>query len=504
MFSSWKGIVFFITTCSAIVAGQNVSGPKHGKNIVCFLASWSFYRLDPIKFHSSDLDLSLCTHIVYSFAVLDENTNEIKSSDAGLDIENKDETVGYKAFVDLKKQNPHLKVTLCVGGWNEGSRKYSKMARGPNSRKQFIQSVITYLQTYNFDGLDIMWKYPTTRGGEKQDRENFVTLIKELKEAFLPHNLILTASLTGVKDVMEPAYDLGQLNKYLDMIHVLGYDYHGPWDGIVGANSPLSSTSQDNTRNLEYTIRYMIALGVNPEKIALGLPLFGRTFLLNNPKEERVQFGGTTVKGVGFPGPIIKGINYYAYNEVCMELTNKSVPWDYHWDEESSTPYLRDKDRIISYDNPRSIANKVKLAIDYNLGGFMVWSVDTDDFKGLCDPSNDTYVDYEARINRISEDQTLQDAIHRLDLSEMDYYVKMDNKLKFNKPKQEFKNFQMMRTIDQATSVALEEIKIVLAIWEKRRFVNEISGTSFILPTNDDCEHSCVSSCIKMCQNPFL
>ncbi|OWR48578.1 hypothetical protein KGM_206219 [Danaus plexippus plexippus] len=434
---SWKGVLFFIASCSAIAAGQGESGPKHGKNIVCFLASWSHYRLDPIKFHLSDLDPSLCTHLVYSFAVLDEKTNEIKSSDVGLDVENKDTTVGYKGFVDLKKKNPHLKVTLCIGGWNEGSQKFSLMAKSPHSRKQFIQSVIKFLQTYNFDGLDIMWKYPTTRGGDKQDKDNFVILVKELKEAFSPHDFILTASLSGIKHVMEPAYDLVQLNKYLDMIHVLGYDYHGPWNGILGANSPLSSTSQDNFRSVEYTIRYMIAFGVSPEKINLELSLFGRTLLLSNPKEERVKFGQTKVQGVGFPGPIIKGIHYYAYNEICMELTNKSIPWDYHWDEESSTPYLRDKDRIISYDNPRSIANKVKLAIDYNLGGFMVWSVDTDDFKGLCDLRNDTYDDYEARINRISDDPMLQDAIDKLDLSDLvlndGYYIKMDKKLSFIK-----------------------------------------------------------------------
>lgn len=85
------------------------------------------------------------------------------------------------------------------------------------------------------------------------------------------------------------------------------------------------------------------------------------------------------------------------------------------------------------------------------------------------------------------------------------YYIKMDKKLEFIKPKQDFKNFQMLRTINQATSVALEEMKIVLAIWNKRRFGNGISGTSFVLPTNlGGCEQSCLSSCYKTCQNPFL
>lgn len=46
--------------------------------------------------------------------------------------------------------------------------------------------------------------------------------------------------------------------------------------------------------------------------------------------------------------------------KVCMEMTNKSSKWTRHWDDQSATPYLRDGDRVIVYDNPRSIAIKVK------------------------------------------------------------------------------------------------------------------------------------------------
>ena len=43
------------------------------------------------------------------------------------------------------------------------------------------------------------------------------------------------------------------------------------------------------------------------------------------------------------------------------------------------------------------MANKVRYAIRQNLGGLMVWSVDTDDFNGLCDGQNDTFSDFEER-----------------------------------------------------------------------------------------------------------
>lgn len=49
---------------------------------------------------------------------------------------------------------------------------------------------------------------------------------------------------------MEDAYDLTELNKYLDFIHLMSYDYHGKWDNVTGANAPLHSSRQDDTNTV--------------------------------------------------------------------------------------------------------------------------------------------------------------------------------------------------------------------------------------------------------------
>jgi len=46
---------------------------------------------------------------------------------------------------------------IAIGGWNEGSIKYSEMAKSPASRKEFVDSVVKFLETHNFDGLDLDW-----------------------------------------------------------------------------------------------------------------------------------------------------------------------------------------------------------------------------------------------------------------------------------------------------------------------------------------------------------
>jgi len=41
-------------------------------------------------------------------------------------------------------------------------------------------------------------------------------------------------------------------------------------------------------------------------------------------------------------------------------------------------------DRWISFDNEKSIAIKSDYAYDQGLAGVMTWSIDTDDFMGMC------------------------------------------------------------------------------------------------------------------------
>ena len=38
----------------------------------------------------------------------------------------------------------------------------------------------------------------------------------------------------------------------------------------------------------------------------------------------------------------------------------------------------------VSYDNEESIWEKVHFAYDHGLAGVMTWSIDTDDFRGVC------------------------------------------------------------------------------------------------------------------------
>lgn len=84
----------------------------------------------------------------------------------------------YKQVNDLKMKNPALKTLLAMGGWTAGSLAYSNMASTFENRKEFIESSISWLRKYDFDGLDMDWEYPANRDGKPYDKENFALLCK--------------------------------------------------------------------------------------------------------------------------------------------------------------------------------------------------------------------------------------------------------------------------------------------------------------------------------------
>ena len=64
----------------------------------------------------------------------------------------------FRDLTSLRSNN--TKVLITLGGWGEGTEKYSRLARNETSRRNFIQHAIKYLKENKFDGLDLDWSYP--------------------------------------------------------------------------------------------------------------------------------------------------------------------------------------------------------------------------------------------------------------------------------------------------------------------------------------------------------
>lgn len=113
------------------------------------------------------------------------------------------------------------------------------MAETQSNRATCINAMISWVRTHNFDGIDLDWEYPAWEelGGRPQDKENFVSLVQELRAAIDAEaqrtgkpRLLLTLAVAAGYDKIDTGYDIPRIRDYVDYVSVMTYDLHGQWE----------------------------------------------------------------------------------------------------------------------------------------------------------------------------------------------------------------------------------------------------------------------------------
>lgn len=352
--------------------------------VVCYWGSWSSYRKQ-YKYTVDNIPATKCTHVIYSFAKLDAKTNTIVPGDMGLDINQK----GYERFVGLKKKNPKLKTMIAIGGWSEGVKKYSAMASRPETRNKFVSSVVKFLNKHKFDGLDVDWEYPAAadRGGKPEDKKNFVSLMTELSKELKPSGKLLTMAVVASGDKIDKGYDIPRLVKVVDQIHVMTYDMRGSWDKKTDVHTPLKSRSVDKGTekevwNVQDALKGWEKRGAPKSKLIVGLAFYARTFTLADPARNGFKAPAKGDGNVGIDG----SAGTLAYFECCSNVQQKG--WKRVYDQEGQAVYAYKGDQWAGFDDEQSITAKLDWIRANQYGGAMVWSIEQDDFTGVCGKKN--------------------------------------------------------------------------------------------------------------------
>nr|AMT75074.1 chitinase Cht10 [Locusta migratoria] len=384
----------FLWWHDAILAKLSLGGPRnkpsalqapsahntgiHQFKVVCFVEGWAGYRREPMRFTTADIDPFACTHIIYAFAVMDPHDLHIKPQDEQYDIIQG----GYRSIVGLKRQNPQLKVMISVGGWPEERRKFAEMTASASTRREFIRSVLHFIDEYGFDGIDLDWEYPGAEdmGGMSREKEHFSLLVEELAESFAPRGNVLSASVSPSRFRVEDGYDVARLARRLDFINLMAFDLLTEQDAAADHHAPLTQRKHDYGLavfyNVDYAVRYWLRKGARRDQLVVGIPFHGHSFTL---KDEAKNSPGAPVKGLGKEGPYTQEKGFLAYFEILQLLEEG------HWKkatDDVGSPYMVKGNQWIGYEDQRSVATKIMYIKKNLLGGAMVWALDLDDFDG--------------------------------------------------------------------------------------------------------------------------
>ncbi|KAJ5421601.1 glycoside hydrolase [Penicillium cf. griseofulvum] len=352
----------------------------------------------------SDLDVSAMTHINFgdyifssdllsgvltskAFVYFHPTTFEIIPMSSG-DVEL------YSQFTALKSRKPchfrSLKTWVSIGGWafNDATNSpntqtaFSDMSSTPANRQAFATSLIQFMNTYGFDGVDIDWEYPGAedRGGVKGDAANFATLLSDLKSAF--------AGKYGISVTLPSSYwylrwfDLKAMEKSVDFLNFMSYDIHGVWDSSSKFTGPYV-LPHTNLTEIRQGLDLLWRNNISPSIVNLGLGWYGRSFTLKDPS---CNTPGCIFSEGGKAGECTKSAGTLSNSEIDRIISSNGLTPV--MDKEAAVKWVTwDSDQWVSYDDGETMQMKLSFASKLCIGGTMIWSLDQDSSDGTS--SND-------------------------------------------------------------------------------------------------------------------
>ncbi|MBE7055278.1 MAG: hypothetical protein E7392_04095 [Ruminococcaceae bacterium] len=217
-----------------------------------------YYSYDLFEEPLEKLQTDKLTHIMYAFLIPEKDGSVLPLA----------EEENARQLIE-KAHNDNCKVYIAVGGWSYKDvplqSAFEEASKTPETRKKLVESIVSVVEDYGFDGVELDWEYPNSASAK-----NYEALILELSAELKKQGKNLTVALNGAWSQTEgPEVSKYVSDKCLDafeFISVMSYDMNNE------QHSPFwfANTSID----------YWLNRGVSADKIVLGMPLYARpTFM---------------------------------------------------------------------------------------------------------------------------------------------------------------------------------------------------------------------------------
>jgi chitinase len=267
-----------------------------------------------------------------------------------------------------------------------GMDRYQPLVDSPKLRAVLIQNLLTVMDE-GYDGLDIDFE-PIVAWG-KEDNSGYEAFINELHAAMQAKKTpLLKRPMLTIAAGYRESKVLARLQDKLDQINLMAYDQSGTMQDITWHDSALYDggykypSSGKPVISVDYAVTACLNAGVPASKLGMGISL-----------ETRLWIGGSGTDTGGVSKPLqtwttapkhfmtASGVPQDSYSGL---LDKYYKPENAHWDDKAKVPYLSiDKpgsaeDMFISYNDERSVAEKIKYMQEMGMGGLMLWTLEKD------------------------------------------------------------------------------------------------------------------------------
>lgn len=277
---------------------------------------------------------------------------------------------GLGSLMHLKQKHPHLQVILSIGGGNS-PEVFPVVASSTLLRDNFARSARGLVEASGLDGIDskcppqripaskffnwghlglitnlvkVAWEYPC----DAKQGYDFLALLAAVRIHLPEDQFILTAALPANKAVLQ-FIDLAVISDYLDFVNLMAYDFFGAWTPKSGHHAQLYNISKDETSGSS-GVSYLMSHGFPAQKILLGIPTYGRSFLHATGPGQKFRGGG------GDDGT-------FEYNQLprkgCKEVVDK---------RHVAAQCIGSDGGFVTYDNPDTVKVKAGFCKQKGLG----------------------------------------------------------------------------------------------------------------------------------------
>lgn len=320
----------------------------------------------------------------------------------------------FGVLYELRKANPNLHLDLSVGGWTL-SEGFPWMASDPARRKAFVDSIVHFLERFEFDGIDIDWEYPGSDGAvpgmsRPDDAETYLQLIKDLRAGMdwltkkTGKKYRLSSAVPATTGKMDKI-DWLNVGKYLDRLYVMTYDLTGAWERNISHHTPLydnpNANGSSTGASASTAMLYMQNHGVPANKLMIGVANYHRSKAMipgditeyTNGLTGNTTFGDPNATGADFilgiagigswEAGVLEG--YDMYQNFLDKYLHPKNGYKIYTDKLANADFLV-QDTIgsfISIETPRTAALKAQYAKDNGLAGIFFWQIEQDNGYNL-------------------------------------------------------------------------------------------------------------------------